>query len=190
VAGLAVAASTTVTTATHPLGQPGGVHPLGHSIGHLSKSIGRLVLGEGAIGDVLGEMSLDLVNQRSDKIVGAHPVRLSDLGEGAARGELAPKGFGVNSEQLGHDLGVSAECAATSLTLTASGQRRSEVLRDRIGLLAVDRRVVDERLQRIPEPLRTGNALVFTVDRADHRGVSGTRQSRHAGSESDGASGH
>ncbi|MGA0272478.1 MAG: hypothetical protein ACO3M8_07885, partial [Ilumatobacteraceae bacterium] len=70
VAGLAVAASTTVTTATHPLGQPGGVHPLGHSIGHLSKSIGRLVLGEGAIGDVLGEMSLGPVNQRSDKIVG------------------------------------------------------------------------------------------------------------------------
>ena len=186
----AVAVATTLTMATHPLSQPGGVHPLGHSVSHLSETIGRLVLGEGAIGDVLCEVSLSLVNQRSDEIVGAHPVRLSDLGEGAARGELAPKRCSVNTEQVGHDLGVSAERAATSVTLTTSGQRRSEVRGDRIGLLAVDRRVVDEGLQRIPKPLRTGNAPVLTVDRVDHRRVSGARLSRHAGSDSDGASGH
>ena len=53
----AVAVATTLTMATHPLSQPRGVHPLGHSVSHLSETIGRLVLSEGAIGDVLSPSS-------------------------------------------------------------------------------------------------------------------------------------
>ena len=128
------------------------VHPLGHAVGDVGELRSGLLLGQRALLDVLGDALLGLGDEGRHEIVGAHTVGHGDLRKRAASSEFRPQGLGVDTEQIGHDLRASGQVATTPMTLTTARHRLDEMLRDGVGLITVDRRIVDEGLQHLSNP--------------------------------------